>query len=258
MKLNGNTILITGGSAGIGLALAKEFVALGNRVLVTGRSAGRLEAARAEVPELETIQSDAADPAAVKQLAEQVAERCPAMNVLVNNAGVFIARNLTSPTKDLVALTSELDINLAGPIRTTSVLIDRLKANRGTIINVSSGLAFVPLQLSPIYCATKAALHSYTISLRQQLKDQGVEVIELMPPAVKTALTEDLPEDGDFKIITTEQLMKETFKGLRAGKHEIRPGQANQLHWMSRIAPGFINAQLEKGSKAMVPPPEGA
>ena len=121
---------------------------------------------------------------------------------------------------------------------------------------MSSGLAFVPIQLSPIYCATKAALHSYTIALRQQLKDLGVEVIELMPPAVRTDLTADLPDDGDFKIITTEQLMKETFKGLRSGREEIRPGQANQLHWMSRIAPAFINAQLEKGSKALVPPPE--
>jgi uncharacterized oxidoreductase len=178
------------------------------------------------------------------------------MNVLVNNAGVIIPRNHTGPTEDLVGLTTELDINLAGPIRMVSVLIDKLKANRGTIINVSSGLAFVPLQLSPIYCATKAALHSYTVSLRQQLKHEGVEVIELMPPAVHTALTADMPDDGDFKIMTTEELTKETFKGLRAGRLEIRPGQANQLYWMSRIAPGFINAQLEKGAKAMVPPPE--
>jgi uncharacterized oxidoreductase len=256
MKLDGNTILITGGSGGIGLALAKEFVALGNKVIITGRNTAKLEAARNEVPGLETIQSDAADPDAVKALAAQIDERFPEMNVLLNNAGVFIPRNHTAPANDLAELTTELDINVAGPIRTVSVLIDRLKANRGTIINVSSGLAFVPIQLGPIYCATKAALHSYTISLRQQLKDHGVEVIELMPPAVHTEMTADLPGDGDFKIITIEQLMKETFQGLRAGREEIRPGQANQLHWMSRIAPGFINAQLEKGSKALVPPPE--
>jgi len=256
MKLQGNTILITGGSAGIGLAMAKEFVSLGNTVVITGRNADKLEAARKETPALEIIRSDAADPGAVQALASEVAERFPAMNVLVNNAGVMIPRNHTGPADDLVALTAELDVNLAGPIRMVSVLIDRLKANRGTIINVSSALAFVPLQLSPIYCATKAALHSYTISLRQQLKDEGVDVIELMPPAVHTELTADMPADGDFKILTTVQLMEETFKGLGAGRIEIRPGQANQLYWMSRIAPSFINAQVEKGSKSMVPPPD--
>ncbi len=256
MKLQGNTVLITGGSAGIGLALAKEFVALGNRVVVTGRSADKLEAAKAEEPRLETIKGDVADPDAVRALAERVEADYPELNVLVNNAGVFIPRNHTGPSKDLLGLTAEIDINLSAPIRIVSVLIDRLKENRGTIINVSSGLAFVPLQSSPIYCATKAALHSYTIALRQQLKQHHVEVIELMPPAVRTALTADLPEDGDFKIMTTDELIKETFKGLRAQKLEIRPGQANQLHWMSRIAPAFINAQLEKGSANLIPPPE--
>lgn len=258
MKLDSNTILITGGSSGIGLALAKQFLSLGNEVIITGRNASKLETAKRETPALHTIQSDAADPDAVRALAAEVAERFPQMNVLLNNAGVFIPRNHTAPSEDLVALTAELDINLAGPIRMVSVFIDQLKANRGTIINVSSGLAFVPLQLSPVYCATKAAVHSYTVSLRQQLKGYGVEVIELMPPAVHTELTAGMPDDGDFKIMTTDELIKETFKGLRAGRSEIRPGQANQLYWMSRIAPGFINAQLEKGAKPMIPPPESA
>lgn len=256
MKLDGNTILITGGSAGIGLAMAKQFLALGNKVIITARNPDKLETAKREAPALETYRSDAADPEAVKALAAYVDEHHPDLNVLVNNAGVMIPRNHSTSAQDLIDLTAEIDVNLSGPIRIVSALTDRLKANRGTIINVSSGLAFVPLQLSPIYCATKAGIHSYSISLRQQLKDEGVEVIELMPPAVHTDLTADMPDDGDFKIMTTDELMKETIKGLRAGKVEIRPGQANQLHWMSRIAPGFINAQLEKGSKGMIPPPE--
>ena len=252
MKLSGRTILVTGGSAGIGLAFAAKFLELGNTVIITGRTQSKLDAAKAAHPELHTIQCDAADPEAVLALGERVDADFPQLDVLMTNAGVFIYRNLTTKADDLVSLTSELDINVAGPIRTVSVLVDRLKANKGTIINVSSGLAYVPLQCAPIYCATKAALHSYTIALRQQLEGQ-VEVIELLPPAVKTELTADLPDDAGFAIITVQQLLDGTFPKLRSGAAEIRPGQASQLHWMSRIAPGFINGQLAKGSAALVP-----
>jgi uncharacterized oxidoreductase len=252
MELNGNTILITGGSGGIGLALAKKFVELGNAVIVTGRSADRLQAAKKEVPKLHTIICDAADIPALKVLASTLEADHPKLNVLINNAGVMTFKNLGHAATDLAELTVELDINLAGPIRTVAVLIEMLKRNQGTIINVSSGLAFVPLPAGPIYCATKAALHSYTVSLRLQLKSHGVEVIELAPPAVKTHLA-SIPE-GDVKVITTDELVDATIKGLRSGDQEIRPGQSNQLHWMSRIAPQFITAQLDKGSAKMIPP----
>jgi uncharacterized oxidoreductase len=252
MKLEGRTVLITGGSAGIGLALAQRLLALGNTVIVTGRRQAKLDAAAAETPGLHTIQCDAADVDAVAALGARIDADFPELDVLVNNAGIFDFNNLTTRAADLVSLTRELDVNLAGPIRTTSVLIDRLRANRGTLINVSSGLAFVPIQAAPIYCATKAALHSYTITLRQQLRGQ-VEVIELMPPAVRTDLTTELPEDGAFKLISTDELMTATLAGLRSGASEIRPGQANQLHFMSRLAPGFIQGQLEHGSADLVP-----
>lgn len=258
MKLSGNTILITGGSSGIGLSLAKKFLEIGNSVIITGRSTDKLDRARQEEPKLHTIQSDASDPQAVRALADTIASEHPALNVLINNAGVMSHMNLSEPAQDLEKLTAEVDINIAGPIRTISVLIERLKKNRGTIINVSSGLAFVPLQSAAVYCGTKAAIHLYTIGLREQLKSHGVEVIELMPPAVKTDLTDNLPEDGGFKIMTTDELTEATFKGLRAGKEEIRPGQANQLHWMSRIAPGFIQGQMAKGSAGLVPAVEAA
>lgn len=253
MELSGRTILITGGSAGIGLAFARTFVELGNTVIITGRSQAKLDRAKAEVPALHTIACDAADPEAVRALGQRIDADFPQLDVLFNNAGVFDYRNLTTASDDLVELTRELDINIAGPIRTVSVLVERLTANAGTIVNVSSGLAFVPLQCAPIYCATKAALHSYTTTLRQQLEGR-VKVVELMPPAVHTELTADLPADGDFAVITTEQLLAETLPALRKGADEIRPGQSNQLHWMSRIAPGFINAQLAKGGAGLVPP----
>jgi uncharacterized oxidoreductase len=253
MKLTGNTILITGGSAGIGLALARKFVELGNKVIVTGRSEDKLAAAKREVPELDTIQCDAADIDAIKGLAKTIGENHPDLNCLINNAGVMSHMNLTVPADDLAWLTHEVDINVSGLIRTVSALIDRLKQNKGTIINVSSGLAFVPLMSAPIYCATKAAVHSYTIAMRQQLQDSGVEVIELCPPAVHTALTADMPDDAGFKIMSTDELVAATIKGLRKGIEEICPGQAKQLRMMSRLAPGFIRGQLAKGSAAFVP-----
>ncbi len=252
MNLTGRTILITGGSAGIGLSFAERFLAMGNTVVITGRSAAKLQAAKEAHPALHTFTCDAADPDALQALAAHIAAEHPALDVLMNNAGIFEYRNLSSGADDLSWLTREIEVNLMGAIRTISVLVDRLRANRGTIINVSSGLAFVPLQAAPIYCATKAGLHSYTISLRQQLAGQ-VEVVELMPPAVKTDLTADFADSKDFTLITTEQLIEATIPALQRGALEIRPGQSNQLHWMSRIAPGFIQGQLAKGSAGLIP-----
>jgi uncharacterized oxidoreductase len=252
MRLNGRTILITGGSAGIGLAFALKFLELGNEVIVTGRRQAVLDAVKAQHPKLHTIQSDIADPQQIAALAARVKVQFPQLDVLMNNAGVGGAMNLRSPVSDLAALTSEVDINLSGVIRMTSALIDILTANHGTVINVSSGLALVPLPSNAIYSATKAAVHSYTQSLRFQLEDSGVEVIELMPPAVRTDMTDEFAEH-DFPMISTQELVTLTFAGLRAGKSEIRPGQSNQLAFMRRLAPKFINRQLWNASRVLVP-----
>src|SRR3954470_11340985 len=252
MRLTGRTILITGGSAGIGLAFALKFLELGNEVIVTGRRQAVLDAVKSRHPRLHTIQSDIADPEQIAALAARVKADFPRLDVLMNNAGVGAAMNLTAPANDLAALTSEVDINLGGVIRMTSALIDTLTANKGTIINVSSGLAFVPLPSNPIYSATKAAVHSYTQSLRFQLEDSGVEVVELMPPAVRTDMTDEFAEH-DFPMISTDELVTLTFAGLRSGKSEIRPGQSNQLAFMRRLAPNFINRQLWKASRVLVP-----
>ena len=252
MKLTGRTILITGGSAGIGLAFALKFLELGNEVIVTGRRQAVLDAVKSRHPKIHTIQSDIADPKQIANLAARVKADFPTLDVLMNNAGVGIAMDLKVPASDLAALTSEIDINLSGVIRMTSALIDILTANRGTIINVSSGLAFVPLASNPIYSATKAAVHSYTQSLRLQLENSGVEVIELMPPAVRTDLTDEFAEHG-ISMISTEELIELSFAALRSGKEEIRPGQSQQLAFMRRLAPNFINRQLWKASKGLVP-----
>jgi uncharacterized oxidoreductase len=252
MRLTGRTILITGGSAGIGLAFALKFLELGNEVIVTGRRRDVLDAVKARYPMLHTIQSDVADPAQISALAERVKRDFPKLDVLMNNAGVGFPKNLRASVDDLAGLMAEVEINVGGVIRTTSALMDLLTANEGTVINVSSALALVPVPAMPIYSATKAAVHSYTQSLRFQLEDSGVEVIDLMPPAVRTDMTSEFDEAG-ISAITTDELVKQTVAALRAGKQEIRPGQSNLLALMRRLAPNFINRQLWKASKPLVP-----
>src|SRR5438046_577281 len=252
MKLTGRTILITGGSAGIGLAFALKFLELGNDVIVTGRRQAVLDQVKASYPKLRTSQRDVADPAQIAALAARVKSDFPKLDVLMNNAGILLYKNLKSPAADLTGLMAEMNVNVGGVIGTTSALIDVLTSNKSTVINVSSGLAFVPLPAAPIYSATKAAIHSYTQSLRFQLEETGVEVIELMPPAVKTEMTADFPEGG-VSLITTDELVKQSFVSLEAGALEIRPGQSRTLAWMRRLAPDFINGQLWKASKELVP-----
>ena len=252
MNLKGRTILITGGSAGIGLAFALKFVELRNQVIVTGRRQAVLDQVKAKYPKLHTIQSDVANAAQIAGLAARMKADFPKLDVLMNNAGIMLQKNLRAPAADLAGLMTEVNVNVGGLIGMASAFIDILTRNKGTLINVSSALAFVPLPSAPIYSATKAAVHSYTQSLRFQLEGTGVEVIEVMPPAVKTDLTADLPE-GSLKLITTDDLVKQSFAALKAGVQEIRPGQAKQLAFLRRLAPDFINGQLWKASKKLVP-----
>src|SRR6266540_6692710 len=156
MNLTGRTILITGCSAGLGLAFALKFLELGNEAIVTGRRQAVLDEVKAKHPKLHTIQSDVADPAQITALAARVKADFPKIDVLMNNAGVMLYKNLKAPTTDLSGLMAEVNINLGGVIGMTSALIDILTTNKGTVINVSSALAFVPLPAVPIYSATKA------------------------------------------------------------------------------------------------------
>lgn len=253
MKLTGRNILITGGSAGIGLAFALKFLDLGNEVIVTGRRQAVLDEVKAKYPGLHAIQSDVADPSQIVALAARVRADFPNLDVLMNNAGISIYRNLKIPSADLAGFMAEVNINVGGVIGMTSAFIDVLTANKGAVINVSSALAFVPLPAAPIYSATKAAIHSYTQSLRFQLEETGVEVIEIMPPAVKTAMTADIAEGDGVSLITTDELVRQSFASLKAGAVEIRPGQSKQLALMRRLAPVFINGQMWKASKKLVP-----
>src|SRR5437764_12277212 len=217
MRLAGRTILITGGSAGIGLAFALKYLELGNEVIVTGRRQALLNQVKAKFPKLHTSQSDVADPAQISALAARVKADFPKLDVLMNNAGMMLYKNLRAPAADLAGIMAEMNVNVGGVISTTSAFIDILKANKGTVINTSSALAFVPLPSAPIYSATKAAIHSYTQSLRFQLEETGVEVIELMPPGVKTDLAADITEGAGVTVITTAAVVEQSLVLLRPG-----------------------------------------
>lgn len=188
MKTTGNTILITGGGSGIGEALAHRFHDAGNTVIIAGRRQDTLAHASAGRGNIHAITLDIESTENIAEFAEKVISDYPALNILINNAGIMRSEVLGT-RRDLADAEATITTNLLGPIRLTNALIDHLSAQPdATIINVSSGLAFVPLVTSPTYSATKAAIHSYTVALREALKDK-VEVIELAPPAVQTMLT---------------------------------------------------------------------
>lgn len=249
MNIGGNTVLITGGSRGIGFEFAKQLAAAGCTVIATGRDEARLKKAQELLPALKTIKSDASRAEDVAALLKTVTERFPKLNVLINNAGVMDRINLHDEGADLDALTREIDVNLKGPIRMAKAFLPHLKKQeRAAIVNVSSGLAFVPLPTSPVYCATKAGLHSFTLSLRVQLKNTRVQVFEVAPPATSTELLAHADE-ADMKgvsIMATDAMVAESIAGLASDKLEITPGQAKQLKFMNRVAPQFILNQLSK------------
>ena len=249
MNLSNNTILITGGASGIGFELVKQLSALNNRIIITGRDQAKLDKAKKQFPQIVTIQSDVSDAKEIESLFDQVTKDFPDLNILINNAGIMRTINLHDSSNDLVDLTKEIDINLYGPIRMVKKFLPHLKKKQAAaIMNVSSGLAFVPLPMSPIYCATTAAIHSFTLSLRVQLKNSKIKVFELAPPATATELLAGHNSD-DMKGVTimpVDKMVQTAIQGMQNDLFEIRPGQSNQLKFMSRVAPQFILNQLSK------------
>lgn len=189
MKTRDNTILITGGGTGIGRGLAEAFHALGNQVIIASRRQQSLDATTQANPGMISYIVDLQDPSATQAFAAKLGSDFPALNVLINNSGIMRAENLLAQPEGLTDLEAIVATNLLGPLRLTAALLPLLRSQpRSAIMNVSSGLAFVPLAQTPTYCATKAALHSYTQSLRYQLKGTTTEVLELIPPYVATDL----------------------------------------------------------------------
>ena len=187
MKMSGNTILITGGGSGIGLGLAKEFLELGNKVIITGRSQQKLKAA-AQIG-LEVCSMDMTKTQEIQKGVKDILAQWPSLNIVIHNAGIMKTERLTVENSDTIQ-TETITTNLLGPMRLTDALLPHfLKKDYAAILTVTSGLAYLPLAMTPSYCASKAGLHSYTESLRYQLKNLPIDVIEIAPPYVQTELT---------------------------------------------------------------------
>lgn len=219
MEMTGNTILITGGGSGIGRALAEQFHARGNKVIVAGRRAGVLEEVAAANPGMATAVVDMAEAADIERFARAVLAEHPGLNVVIHNAGIMQAEALAEGSTLAVA-EATVATNLLGPIRLNAVLLPYLLGKeRAAVVTVSSGLAFVPLTRTPTYSATKAAIHSWSQSLREQLAGTSVEVIEIAPPAVQTELMPG--HDSDPRAMPLDAYIAETMALLERGEREV-------------------------------------
>lgn len=244
MNTTGNTILITGGNAGIGLSFAERFMNEGNTVIVCGRNEQKLKAVKARFPEIGIELCDVSKEEERVSLVRRVVQKYPRLNVLVNNAGVQQRFNFLKSPQPWDYYRQELAINLDAPIHFISLLLPQLSGQEyGAIVNVSSALAFAPMAAAPIYCATKAAVHNLTISLRYQLAPSSVEVIEVVPPPVNT----DLGGPGlHASAISPAEFTDGVFKALKAGVQEIGYGTAEKALRLSREESNQLSEMFNK------------
>lgn len=237
MNLKNNTVLITGGSSGIGFELSKVLIKEGNTVIICGRSNEKLLAAKTREPKLITYQCDLSDNSNCSRFAKAIKENHTNLNILINNAAIVHKARFVEDTHIVEKLTAELQTNLIAPIHLTRQLIPVLKNNiNAEVINITTGLIYTPRALYPFYNATKAALHSFTQVLRLQMKEENIKITEVMFPAVNTPWHQGKPPRI---AIPVKEAVNKMLKGLKKGKPEIRVGGAKILYLLSRIAPGF-------------------
>ncbi len=248
MKQSHQTVLITGGSSGIGLSLAKKFMEHHNTVIITGRNLAKLEKVKAQYPKIHIYQSDVTKDTDVQLLANNIIQDFKGLDVLINNAGIMNLVDAGNETNDLQKQFNEIEINYNSPIRMLHYFLPMLKKSKNAVlINVSSGLAYVTFSQAPVYSGTKSALHFWTQAIRPQLKQHNIKVVELLPPVVDTKLAEDADlKDDNLKPMPPEKLADIFWKEYGRGKEEITPGISNILRIMSRLAPGFIFKQLNR------------
>jgi uncharacterized oxidoreductase len=226
MKLTGNTIFITGGGSGIGRGLAEALHERGNYVIISGRRKDRLAETTKANPGMQSVELNVEDPASIAAVAKKLIAEYPKLNVLMNNAGIMQIDDAAGVLDEAVLL-STITTNLLGPIRMTSALIEHLKKqDAATVINVSSVLGFVPLAMSAVYCSTKAAMHSYTQSMRYKLRGTSVTVLELIPPWVQTDL---LGSNNEPRAMPLAEFIEETITVLETDAEEVLVERAKTI-----------------------------
>jgi uncharacterized oxidoreductase len=215
MKTTGNTILITGGGSGIGRGLAEAFHKLGNKVIIAGRRKQVLDETTAANPGMASTVLNIEDPADIRKVAAQLATDHPALNVVIHNAGIMRPENLLTQSPELTDTEAIITTNLLGPIRLTAALLPQLqKQPHAAILTVSSGLAYIPMAITPTYCATKAAIHSWSQSLRYQLKSTNIQVLEIVPPYVQTELMGSA-QAADPRAMPLKEFLDETINLIK-------------------------------------------
>jgi uncharacterized oxidoreductase len=240
MKTTENIVLITGGTSGIGLALARKFLDRGNEVIVTGTNADKAAAVQSELPNVKIELADIRDRAALDRLVSKY----PDVNILINNVGIQYNYEFADPKILSSQIDTELEINLVAPLYLTKQFLPQLlKKQSAAVINVSSGLAIVPKQSAAIYCASKAALHSFSRSLRWQLEATSVKVFEIIPPIVDTPMTAGR---GKGKI-SPEALVAEFWTGFAQDRYEIQIGKTKLLVMLDRIMPKLAEQFIRSG-----------
>ncbi|MDD9934493.1 MAG: SDR family NAD(P)-dependent oxidoreductase [Myxococcales bacterium] len=241
MELEGKRCLITGGTAGIGLALARQLAERGARVMICGRDGARLDDALRSLPGASGVLCDVGRESDLRGLVEETDAHFGGLDLLVNNAGIQLEWELASATHtdaiDCERIAREVAVNLVGPMQLTVLALPLLRHGEGAaIVNVTSVLARQPRPAVPVYSSTKAALRSWTRSLRAQLAPEGIRVVELVPPLVETAMTRGRAADA----ISAEAMASAAIRGLTAGHGEVRVGKARAAAWLDRLAPALL------------------
>ncbi|MCB0649050.1 MAG: SDR family NAD(P)-dependent oxidoreductase [Saprospiraceae bacterium] len=242
MDLKNSTILITGGTSGIGLELVKQLTDLGSTIIVTGRKADALAETKKQFPNVFTFQSDVSKAIDIEQLYLDVTSQFPNLNIIINNAGLMRLIDLQDTSLDLENINVEIATNLTGTIQMVHQFLPHLlKQKSAGIVNVSSGIAFMSYSSAPVYSATKAGVRAYTQALRLQLEGTNVKVFEMIPPGVKTKLQDDwIKQPNDSMMMNADEMVKVAIKGLLADKKELKPFVISIIKLAARIFPNTL------------------